>query len=249
IIFTKADKGNVTVALDLDEYKLKMNNMLNDKITYTLERRDPTRNLTTSVHNLLTYWLEKGYIDSTTYEDRPKSFEPHHEDGVTHQSHSVLPLVYGLPKIHKLDVIATAVPHNLINKFLEVFNASHPKLQFTLEIRGDRLNFLDVTLINDNGTLEFNVFHKLTFSGRYLSFLSPKYHEDNLNFIVNTFLENDYPMKFIFDTINSRLRSLLKHKTLKQADSDTTKNKEKPTWFTIPFLPQLYAKFKTSRKT
>ncbi|KYQ58831.1 hypothetical protein ALC60_02169, partial [Trachymyrmex zeteki] len=81
-----------------------------------------------------------------------------------------------------------------------------------------RLNFLDVTLINDNGTLEFNVFHKPTFLGRYLSFLSlhplsqkrgilisvvdktillshPKYHEDNLNFIVNTFLENDYPMK------------------------------------------------------
>ena len=70
-----------------------------------------------------------------------------------------------------IDDIASAVPHNLI-EFLEIFNASHLMLQFTLEIGGDRLNFLDVTIINDNGTLEFNVFHESIFSGRYLSFLS-----------------------------------------------------------------------------
>jgi len=60
-----------------------------------------------------------------------------------------------------------------------------------------------------------------------------KFHEDNLRFIVNTFLENDYPVKFIFDTINFRLRFLLKRKLLRQADPDIINNEKKTTWFTI----------------
>jgi len=40
-----------------------------------------------------------------------------------------------------------------------------------------------------------------------------KYHRDNFNFIIKTFLNNDYFINFIFDTINLRLRSLLKHHT------------------------------------
>jgi len=34
------------------------------------------------------------------------------------------------------------------------------------------LNFLDVTIINDKGKLEFNWYKKPTFSGRTLNFLS-----------------------------------------------------------------------------
>jgi len=51
----------------------------------------------------------------------------------------------------------------------------------------------------------------------FLFFLS-KYHMKNCNFIIKMFLDNDYPIKFIFDTINLRLKSLLKCKTLKQID-------------------------------
>jgi len=36
----------------------------------------------------------------------------------------------------------------------------------------DRLNFLDITLIINNNKIEFDWYHKLTFSGRYLNFLS-----------------------------------------------------------------------------
>jgi len=68
----------------------------------------------------------------------------------------------------------------------------------------------------------------------------PKLHENYLRFIVNIFLENDYPIKFIFDMINSRLKSLLKRKTRRQANPDTINNEEKTTWFTIPFLLHLY---------
>jgi len=44
IIFTRADKGNTTVILERNEYINKMKNMLQDKETYTLTNRDPTKN-------------------------------------------------------------------------------------------------------------------------------------------------------------------------------------------------------------
>ena len=37
----------------------------------------------------------------------------------------------------------------------------------------------------------------------------------NCNFIIKMFLDNDYPIKFIFDTINLRLKSLLKMQDVK----------------------------------
>jgi len=122
--------------------------------------------------------------------------------------------------------IATAIPNHVIKEFLEVFNSFHSRLQFTLEVGCDRLNFLDVTIIKAmKGKLEFNIYHKLTFSGRYLSFLClqplsqkkgvlmkmvdrtfllshPKYYRDNFNFIIKTFLDNNYPINLIFETIN-----------------------------------------------
>jgi len=36
-----------------------------------------------------------------------------------------------------------------------------------------------------------------------------KYHKENLNFIIRTFLANDYPIKFIFNTINSKPKTLI----------------------------------------
>ncbi|KYN22113.1 hypothetical protein ALC57_05496, partial [Trachymyrmex cornetzi] len=104
------------------------------------------------------------------------------------------------------------------------------------------------------------------FSGRYLSFLSlhplsqkrgvlmsmvdrafllshPRYHRDNFNYIIRTFLDNDYPIDFIFDTINLRLRSLFKRRTLRQTDKPKT-DTSTSSWFTIPFLPCVYKKFK-----
>lgn len=84
---------------------------------------------------------------------------------------------------------------------------------------------------------------------RVVLLLHPKYHEKNLNFIVNTFLENDYPTKFIFDMINSRLKSLLKYKILKQADSDNTKNEEITTCLQFHSFHIYMGNLKTSLKT
>jgi len=68
-----------------------------------------------------------------------------------------------------------AVPNHLVDEFLKIFNSLHTRLQ--LEVGGICLNFLDVTIINANEKLEFNLYHKLIFSGRYLSFLSIRSHK------------------------------------------------------------------------
>jgi len=44
----------------------------------------------------------------------------------------------------------------------------------------------------------------------------PRFHQKNFDFIINTFLDNGYPMNFIFETISIRLRNLFNKRTRKQ---------------------------------
>jgi hypothetical protein len=53
IIITRADKGNAVVAMDKEDYFQKMQSLLNDKDTYTLEKRDPTPKLEKTVNDLV----------------------------------------------------------------------------------------------------------------------------------------------------------------------------------------------------
>jgi hypothetical protein len=141
-------------------------------------------------------------------------------------------------------------------------------MQFTLEIGGDKINFLDVTVIKKNNLLELDWYHKPTFSGRYLNFLSahplsqkrgtimgmvdrafllahPRYHEKNIKLIVETLLKNDYPAEFIFETINTRLKSLIYRKTFKQNNfSSNNDEKAQPPWFVVPYISSISDKFK-----
>jgi len=66
ILFTRADKGNVTVALDKNEYTHRMETMLSDKNTYTEVKKDPINKLTTVLRSLLTKWKNNDYIDVFT---------------------------------------------------------------------------------------------------------------------------------------------------------------------------------------
>jgi len=163
-----------------------------------------------------------------------------------------------------VDDILMAIPSDSINNILNIFNNLHPRLQFTLEIGGDKINFLDVTIIKNNNKLEFNWYHKPTFSGRYLNYFSqhplsqkrgtimgmvdraillsdPKFQHDNLCFIINVLLKNDYPLSFIFDTVNTRLKSF---SNVYQKRNTNTESKDTQKWFTIPFLNSVSHKFK-----
>ena len=68
-------------------------------------------------------------------------------------------------------MIISAVPFNF-DDILKTFNSFHSRLEFAMENGGERINFLDFTTIKNNNILEFNWYHKLSFSGRYLNYLS-----------------------------------------------------------------------------
>jgi len=87
IMFTRADKGNTTVAMNIDNYKEKMNLLLSDSDTYVMIKKDPTRKIT-DLRTLIKRWRNMDYINDLVYRSLLKT------DGL-------LPRVYGLPKIHK----------------------------------------------------------------------------------------------------------------------------------------------------
>jgi len=136
-----------------------------------------------------------------------------------------------------VDDIALVVLRHKSNKLLATFNSFHPRMQFTMEIRDEKLDFLDVTLINNKNKLEFDWYFKPSFLKRVLNFLShhPSFQKrgvimsmmerscchaqdftkKNLNFIIDIFLNNNYP-QFIFDTIYMRSKTLFYKRSKKQ---------------------------------
>jgi len=97
---------------------------------------------------------------------------------------------------------------------------------------------------------------KLFFSGRFLNFFSnhpisqkrgimfglldkalllsdSAFHEKNIIFTINNLIENDYPFKFIFDTINNRIKNIFNRRISRKDkvvnDVDLT---VKPSWLT-----------------
>jgi len=413
LIITKADKGNITVALDKDDYTNKLNEMLSDIDTYSKIKKDPSKNLTSKLRTLLSRWKNLKYISDSKYK-------------LLYCSNGLLPTAYGLPKVHKtgvpfriivssidsplyelatflhkilstsilparghidnsfqlvkklhntvinddfqllsLDVVSlftnvptelavnsihkrwnlisqhcniprdefvgavrfvldstffkfdnqyykqnfgtpmgsplspviadlvmqdlenevletidfpvafyyryvddilTAVLPSHIDTLLDKFNTIHPRLKFTIEVGGNKINFLDTTILICNNKIKFDWFHKPTFSGRYLNFLSqhplsqkrgvimgmvdrafflshPDFHQKNLESIVNILLNNDYPLDFIFKTIRTRLKSLL-YNFNKQEDSNNDESDQSNKWFTIPFIDSVSNKFR-----
>jgi len=60
IIFTKVDKGNVTVTLDKNHYINEMNDILKDVNTYMMVKKNPVKSIERNLNNFLKIWLQKG---------------------------------------------------------------------------------------------------------------------------------------------------------------------------------------------
>jgi len=139
----------------------------------------------------------------------------------------------GLPiYLRYVDDILLAAPINSLPKILETFNSFHDRLQFTLEIsKNNCINFLDVTILLEDQRIIFDRYEKPTNSRRYVNFHSrhpltqkksiifglvdrtlflshSKFHEKNFKNVVDTLLDNCYPLPFIFSTIHTRIRML-----------------------------------------
>jgi len=156
-----------------------------------------------------------------------------------------------------------AVPIDTTISILNAFNKFHPMLQFTLEVGGNHINFLDTTIILDDNKIKFDWYHKPTYSGRYLNYWSqhpmsqkrgtilslvdrafllshPEFHQKNLEFVIKnlSLINNDYPLNVIFKVMTDRVKSLINRKTLKQQkiSTDTTNEQQTTKWFTIPYI-------------
>jgi len=68
-------------------------------------------------------------------------------------------LMFDIPLYYRyVDDIAMAVPCQNTKTVLDTFNSIHPRLQFTMEIGGKKLNFLDITMtLNKDNILEFDL--------------------------------------------------------------------------------------------
>ena len=91
IVVLPADKGRATVVMDVVEYNRKMNSLLTDLKTYKKLARDPTSCLERRMYAMLMQLKKLGSITSSLY-DKLRS------------SAGQLPLLYGLPKVHKQKV-------------------------------------------------------------------------------------------------------------------------------------------------
>jgi len=73
----------------------------------------------------------------------------------------------------------------------------------------------------------------------------PKFHERNLNFIIETFINNNYPLQFIFNIIQTRLKSLFtNNKRTKKQVTDIPEEERINGWFLIPYIQKVTDKFK-----
>jgi len=121
---------------------------------------------------------------------------------------------------------------------------------------GDRLNFLDLTIIRKNNGLIFDRFRKPIFSGKFLNYYyshhsythkrgivyglidrvillsHPEFHKSN--FIINVLLDNGYPLDLIFSFIRRRLQT--RSHTNSQKSNEQKKEELSHSYFTISYV-------------
>jgi len=80
---------------------------------------------------------------------------------------------------------------------------------------------------------------------RAFLFSHPEFHPKNFEFIIKILFENDYPLDFIFNTISSRIKSLINDKIAKYKNNNVENFSDKKIWFTVSFIETISEKFKS----
>jgi len=123
----------------------------------------------------------------------------------------------------------------------------------------DRINFLDVTLIIENGIIKFDLYKKPTNSGRYLNFLSnhpmehkkgvicglfdrivllshPSFHTKNIKDHHNTFTKWILFTVDFCHTINNRIRKFITNGINVRNKNVSLDNTSTRKFFTVPYM-------------
>lgn len=116
ILVTRADKGQVTVIMNNDKYLHQMSELLNDSSTYKIIKKDPIKNMSQKVNDLVKSWRDNNLIDEHTYNNLKCT------NGNT-------PRAYGLPKIHKAGTPLRIIISSIGSPFYMVANFLHNILQ------------------------------------------------------------------------------------------------------------------------
>lgn len=90
ILILRSDKGNTTVAINKNDYKIRIDNILGDVNNYKLLNKDPTNRLQKINNNIADELFQKDIITIT-------------EKTKLKTNSATAPKLYGLPKIHKKD--------------------------------------------------------------------------------------------------------------------------------------------------
>jgi len=117
-------------------------------------------------------------------------------------------------------------------RILQINDYSGTIIEFiTCKIGNNRINFLDTTIIVENNIIKFDLYYKPTFFEEIFNYHSqhplshkkgpifemvnkvilisyPDFHKRNFDVIIKILLDNDYPLKFIFDTVRLRIKTL-----------------------------------------
>jgi len=62
IIFTRADKSDITVAMDKSFYTKKIEELLKDDNTYIVVKRNPAKSIENNLNNILKKWFQKEFV-------------------------------------------------------------------------------------------------------------------------------------------------------------------------------------------
>ena len=119
-MFTMADKGNVTVALNKSEYLRKMDTLFSDVTTYKKIKKSPLKYRQHKINKLLKRWNVNEYLNRK-YKDHELT-----------QTDTSLPRAYGLAKIHKQNcpfrpvISAEGSPTYFLAQFLYIISSECP---------------------------------------------------------------------------------------------------------------------------
>jgi len=144
---TKADKSQITVVMNKNEYVEKMYATLSDVTTYKKIKKDPINGITTKIKNLVKSWRDNKLIDDGIYKK-------------LNCTNANLPRCYGLPKIHKENAPLRIIVSSLGSPAYNVAYFIHKTLYNTIEKPKSHIkdgwsfaNTINNKTINDNDIL------------------------------------------------------------------------------------------------